>query len=45
MEVWEILLSSILDLVGVWEAKRPQGRVGRPWVGPGAAGDPEMDPT
>ena len=26
MEVWEVLLSSILDLVGVWEAKRPQGR-------------------
>ena len=25
MEVWEVLLSSILDLVGVWEAKRPQG--------------------
>ena len=26
LEVWEVLLNSILDLVGVWEAKRPQGR-------------------
>ena len=26
LEVWEVLLNSILDLVEVWEAKRPQGR-------------------
>ena len=47
MEVWEVLLNSILDLVGVWEAKRPATwkGFGKPWVGPGAAGDPEMDPT
>ena len=26
LEAWEALLESILDLVGVWEAKRQQGR-------------------
>ena len=46
MEAWEALLESILGLVGAWEAKRQQGKgSGRAWVGPGAAGDPQMDPT
>ena len=46
LETWEVLLETILGLVGVWEAKRLQGRGLEGFgVGPGVAGDPDLGPT
>ena len=46
LEAWEALLASILDLLGVWEAKGAPGKGSRrAWVGPGVAGGPDLGPT
>ena len=49
MEVWEAFLGSIVGLVGrKWGLGGPEATghgFERAWVGPRAAGDPEMGPT